>query len=59
MMWCECRDCMGDEDSIEPCINAQMNAEIELKKREMNRHNFWIWFAVIMFIMFLAGAFVQ
>jgi len=56
MMLCDCAECSGNQDSFEPCINAQMEAEIELKKHEMNQYNFWIWFAVIVFVMFLAGA---
>lgn len=56
MMLCDCAECSGNEDSFEPCINAQMEAEIKLKKHQMNRYNFWICFLAIMAIMFIAGA---
>lgn len=57
MMLCDCAECSGDENSLEPCINAQMEAEFAVKKAEMNQYNFWIWFAVIVFIVCVLGVF--
>ena len=57
MMWCECRDCMGDEDSIKPCINASMEAEHRLMKSQMNQ-SFIKFFLVMLVIVCLLGIFV-
>lgn len=36
MMYCDCSECCGDQESLAICVNAIMEAEIACHKAKMN-----------------------
>lgn len=53
MMYCTCARCCGDKDSVEPCINAMMDAELKYRKARMDQPFWWVLVGacVVLFIL--------